>query len=94
MIIPGRVAAPEDRQATEDVLGINDAIRVEDKSFCAVEFEDEQEQLTNPELLQAVTMLREDDLDEAGRDRRDQRRAEPEDVLKRRHEKRTKTRCA
>jgi hypothetical protein len=57
--------APEDRQATEDVLDAMTQYGVEEPREAFVESEDEQEQRDNLELLQAVTMLREDDLDEA-----------------------------
>ncbi len=63
--------APEDRQATEDVLDAMTAIRVESQEKLFVESEDEQEQRDNLELLQAVTMLREDDLTKLGEIRRD-----------------------
>lgn len=56
---------PEDRQATEDVLDAMTKYGVEEPKEAFVESEDEQEQRDNLELLQAVTMLTEDDLDEA-----------------------------
>lgn len=57
--------APEDRQATEDVLDAMTQYGVEEPREAIVESEDEQEQRDNLELLQAVTMLTEDDMDEA-----------------------------
>lgn len=57
--------APEDRQTTEDVLDAMTQYGVEEPREAFVESEDEQEQRDNLELLQAVTMLTEDDLDEA-----------------------------
>ena len=57
--------APEDRQATEDVLDAMTKYGVEEPREAVVESEDEQEQRDNLELLQAVTMLTEDDMDEA-----------------------------
>lgn len=57
--------APEDRQATEDVLDAMTKYGVEEPREAVVESEDEQEQRDNMELLQAVTMLTEDDMDEA-----------------------------
>lgn len=57
--------APEDRQATEDVLDAMTKYGVEEPKEAFVESEDEQEQRDNLELLQAVTMLTEDDMDEA-----------------------------
>lgn len=57
--------APEDRQATEDVLDAMTKYGVEEPREAFVESEDEQEQRDNLELLQAVTMLTEDDMDEA-----------------------------
>ena len=56
---------PEDRQATEDVLDAMTKYGVEEPKEAFVESEDEQEQRDNLELLQAVTMLTEDDMDEA-----------------------------
>lgn len=56
---------PEDRQATEDVLDAMTQYGVEEPKEAFVESEDEQEQRDNLELLQAVTMLTEDSLDEA-----------------------------
>ena len=56
---------PEARQATEDVLDAMTKYGVEEPKEAFVESEDEQEQRDNLELLQAVTMLTEDDLDEA-----------------------------
>lgn len=56
---------PEDRQATEDVLDAMTKYGVEEPKEAFVESEDEQEQRDNLELLQAVTMLTEDNLDEA-----------------------------
>lgn len=56
---------PEDRQATEDVLDAMTKYGVEEPREAVVESEDEQEQRDNLELLQAVTMLTEDDMDEA-----------------------------
>ena len=56
---------PEDRQATEDVLDAMTKYGVEEPREAFVESEDEQEQRDNLELLQAVTMLTEDDMDEA-----------------------------
>ena len=56
---------PEDRQATEDVLDAMTKYGVEEPREVFVESEDEQEQRDNLELLQAVTMLTEDDMDEA-----------------------------
>lgn len=56
---------PEDRQATEDVLDAMTKYGVEEPKEAFVESEDEQEQRDNLELLQAVTMLTEDSLDEA-----------------------------
>ena len=57
--------APEDRQATENVLDAMTKYGVEEPREAVVESEDEQEQRDNLELLQAVTMLTEDDMDEA-----------------------------
>ncbi len=60
----GREQAPEDRQATEDVLDAMTQYGVEEpRNF--VESEDEQRQQGQPRVITAVTMLREDDLDEA-----------------------------
>lgn len=56
---------PEDRQATEEVLDKMTQYGVEEPKEAFVESEDEQEQRDNLELLQAVTMLTEDDMDEA-----------------------------
>lgn len=56
---------PEDRQATEDVLDAMTKYGVEEPKEAFVESEDEQEQRDNLELLQAVTMLTEDDMDGA-----------------------------
>lgn len=56
---------PEDRQTTEDVLDAMTKYGVEEPREAVVESEDEQEQRDNLELLQAVTMLTEDDMDEA-----------------------------
>lgn len=56
---------PKDRQATEDVLDAMTKYGVEEPKEAFVESEDEQEQRDNLELLQAVTMLTEDDMDEA-----------------------------
>lgn len=56
---------PEDRQATEDVLDAMTQYGIEEPREAFVESEDEQEQRDNLELLQAVTMLTEDDMDEA-----------------------------
>lgn len=56
---------PEDRQATEDVLDAMTKYGVEEPREAFVESEDEQEQRDNLEVLQAVTMLTEDDMDEA-----------------------------
>lgn len=56
---------PEDRQTTEDVLDAMTKYGVEEPKEAFVESEDEQEQRDNLELLQAVTMLTEDDMDEA-----------------------------
>ena len=56
---------PEDRQATEDVLDAMTKYGVEEPREAFVESEDEQEQRDNLELLQAVTMLTEDDMDDA-----------------------------
>lgn len=56
---------PEDRQATEDVLDAMTKYGVEEPKEAFVESEDEQEQRDNLELLQAVTMLTEEDMDEA-----------------------------
>lgn len=56
---------PEDRQATEDVIDKMTQYGVEEPREAFVESEDEQEQWDNLELLQAVTMLTEDDMDEA-----------------------------
>ncbi len=55
----------EDRQVTEDVLDAMTKYGVEEPKEAFVESEDEQEQRDNLELLQAVTMLTEDDMDEA-----------------------------
>ena len=56
---------PEDRQATEGVLDAMTKYGVEEPKEAFVESEDEREQRDNLELLQAVTMLTEDDMDEA-----------------------------
>ena len=56
---------PEDRQATEDVIDKMTQYGVEEPKEAFVESEDEQEQRDNLKLLQAVTMLTEDDMDEA-----------------------------
>lgn len=56
---------PEDRQATEDVIDKMTQYGIEEPREAFVESEDEQEQRDNLELLQAVTMLTEDDMDEA-----------------------------
>lgn len=56
---------PEDRQATEDVLDAMTKYGIQEPREAFVESEDEQEQRDNLELLQAVTMLTEDDMDEA-----------------------------
>lgn len=56
---------PEDRQVTEDVLDAMTKYGVEEPKEAFVESEDAQEQRDNLELLQAVTMLTEDDMDEA-----------------------------
>lgn len=56
---------PKDRQATEDVLDAMTKYGVEEPKEAFVESEDEQEQRDNLELLQAMTMLTEDDMDEA-----------------------------
>ncbi len=67
--------APEDRQATEDVLDAMTQYGVEAKRSLS-SLRDEAEQRDNLELLQAVTMLRGDDLDEPRRPK-ELRRAEP-----------------
>lgn len=56
---------PEDRQTTEDVLDAMTQYGIAEPRETVVESEDEQEQWDNLELLQAVTMLTEDDMDEA-----------------------------
>lgn len=56
---------PEDRQATEDVLDKVTQYGIKEPIEAIIESEDEQEQRDNLELLQAVTMLTEDDMDEA-----------------------------
>ena len=56
---------PEDRQVTEDVLDAMTKYGVEEPKEAFVKSEDEREQRDNLELLQAVTMLTEDDMDEA-----------------------------
>lgn len=56
---------PEDRQATEDVLDKVTQYGIKEPIEVIIESEDEQEQRDNMELLQAVTMLTEDDMDEA-----------------------------
>ena len=56
---------PEEREQTEDVLDAMTKYGVEEPREAVVESEDEQEQRDNLELLQAVTMLTEDDMDEA-----------------------------
>lgn len=56
---------PEDRQTTEDVLDAMTQYGIAEPRETVVESEDEQEQRDNLELLQAVTMLTEDDMDEA-----------------------------
>lgn len=56
---------PEDRQATEDVLDKVTQYGIKEPIEAIIESEDEQEQRDNMELLQAVTMLTEDDMDEA-----------------------------
>lgn len=56
---------PEDRQATEDVLDKMTQYGVTEPVKAIVESEDEQEQRDNMELLQAVAMLTEDDMDDA-----------------------------
>lgn len=65
MISWAKKQEPEDRQATEDVLDAMTKYGVEEPREAVVESEDEQEQRDNLELLQAVTMLTEDDMDEA-----------------------------
>jgi plasmid recombination enzyme len=65
MISWAKKQEPEDRQATEDVLDAMTKYGVEEPREAFVESEDEQEQRDNLELLQAVTMLTEDDMDEA-----------------------------
>jgi len=65
MISWAKKQEPEDRQATEDVLDAMTKYGVEEPKEAFVESEDEQEQRDNLELLQAVTMLTEDDMDEA-----------------------------
>ena len=65
MISWAKKQEPEDRQATEDVLDAMTQYGVEEPKEAFVESEDEQEQRDNLELLQAVTMLTEDDMDEA-----------------------------
>lgn len=56
---------PEDRQATEGVLDKVTQYGIKEPIEAIIESEDEQEQRDNLELLQAVTMLTEDDMDEA-----------------------------
>lgn len=56
---------PEDRQATEDALDKVTQYGIKEPIEAIIESEDEQEQRDNLELLQAVTMLTEDDMDEA-----------------------------
>jgi len=56
---------PEDRQATEDALDKVTQYGIKEPIEAIIESEDEQEQRDNMELLQAVTMLTEDDMDEA-----------------------------
>lgn len=65
MISWAKKQEPEDRQATEDVLDAMTQYGVEEPKEAFVESEDEQEQRDNLELLQAATMLTEDDMDEA-----------------------------
>lgn len=65
MISWAKKQEPEDRQATEDVLDAMTQYGVEEPKEAFVESEDEREQRDNLELLQAVTMLTEDDMDEA-----------------------------
>lgn len=65
MISWAKKQEPEDRQATEDVLDAMTQYGVEEPKDAFVESEDEQEQRDNLELLQAVTMLTEDDMDGA-----------------------------
>lgn len=65
MISWAKKQEPEDRQATEDVLDAMTKYGVKEPKEAFVESEDEQEQRDNLELLQAVTMLTEDDMDEA-----------------------------
>ena len=65
MISWAKKQEPEDHQATEDVLDAMTKYGVEEPKEAFVESEDEQEQRDNLELLQAVTMLTEDDMDEA-----------------------------
>lgn len=65
MISWAKKQEPEDRQATEDVLDAMTQYGIQEPKEAFVESEDEQEQRDNLELLQAVTMLTEDDMDEA-----------------------------
>lgn len=65
MISWAKKQEPEDRQATEDVLDAMTKYGVEEPKEAFVESEDEQEQRDNLELLQAMTMLTEDDMDKA-----------------------------
>lgn len=65
MIVWAGKQEPEDRQATEDVLDAMTKYGVEEPKEAFVESEDEREQRDNLELLQAVTMLTEDDMDGA-----------------------------
>ena len=56
---------PDDRQTTEDVIDAMTQYGVEEPREAVAESEDEQEQQDNMDLLQAMAMLQEDDLDEA-----------------------------
>ena len=56
---------PDDRQTTEDVIDAMTQYGVTEPVKAVVESEDEQEQRDNMELLQAVAMLTEDDMDDA-----------------------------
>lgn len=56
---------PEEREQTEDVLDKVAQYGIKEPVQMVTESEDEREQRHGMELLQAVTMLREDDLDEA-----------------------------
>lgn len=56
---------PEDRQTTEDVLDKVTQYGIKEPIEAIIESEDEQEQRDNMEVLQAVTMLTEDDMDDA-----------------------------